>query len=80
MEAKDYVMAIRTHGLTQSQIAELSGIPQPTISKIERGEVSDVMSKNYRALQSLHQDLLAAAVNAKPAASGSAAQSSPAKG
>jgi transcriptional regulator with XRE-family HTH domain len=57
MEAKDYVMAIRTHGLTQAQIAERTGIPQPTISKIERGDVSDVMSKNYRALQNLHLEL-----------------------
>lgn len=57
MEAKDYVMAIRTHGLTQAQIAERTGIPQPTISKIERGDVSDVMSKNYRALQNLHIQL-----------------------
>ena len=55
MEAKDYVDAIRKMGLTQAQIAEKTGIPQPTISKIERGDVSDVMSRNYRALQSLHE-------------------------
>lgn len=60
MEAKDYVLAIRRFGLTQAQISEKSGIPQPTISKIERGEVSDVMSKNYRALQSLHLELVGA--------------------
>lgn len=57
MEAKDFVLAIRKHGLTQTQIAEKTGIPQPTISKIERGEVEDVMSKNYRALQQLHESL-----------------------
>lgn len=57
MEAKDYVDAIRKLGLTQAQIAEKTGIPQPTISKIERGDVSDVMSRNYRALQSLHGEL-----------------------
>lgn len=57
MEAKDYVLAIRKHGLTQAQIAAETGIPQPTVSKIERGEVSDVMSRNYRALQSLHERL-----------------------
>lgn len=59
MEAIDYVEAIRAHGLTQSQITEKTGIPQPTISKIERGEVSDVMSKNYRALQTLYEELSA---------------------
>jgi transcriptional regulator with XRE-family HTH domain len=57
MEAKDYVAAIRGRGLTQAQIAEKTGIPQPTVSKIERGEVSDVMSRNYRALQNLHAEL-----------------------
>lgn len=61
MEAKDYVMGIRAHGLTQAQIAERTGIPQPTISKIERGDVSDVMSRNYRALQALHAELAAGA-------------------
>jgi transcriptional regulator with XRE-family HTH domain len=57
MEAQDYVLAIRSEGLTQAQIAERTGIPQPTISKIERGEVKDVMSKNYRALQALHAEV-----------------------
>lgn len=57
MEAKDYVHAIRSAGLTQAQIAERTGIPQPTISKIERGDVKDVMSKNYRALQALHAEV-----------------------
>jgi predicted transcriptional regulator len=54
MEAKEYLSAIRATGLTQVQVAERTGIPQPTISKIERGDVNDVLSKNYRALQSLH--------------------------
>ncbi len=59
MEAKDYVTAIRAAGLTQAQIADETGIPQPTISKIERGAVSDVMSRNYRALQALHGRVVA---------------------
>lgn len=63
MEAKDYVLAIRAYGLTQTEVAEKTGIPQPTISKIERGDVEDVMSKNYRALQALHDEL----VKTKPA-------------
>jgi predicted transcriptional regulator len=57
MEPKDLVIAIRAHGLTQTQIFEKTGIPQPTVSKIERGEVDDVMSRNYRALESLHGEL-----------------------
>lgn len=57
MEAKDYVLAILALDKTQAFIAEKTGIPQPTISKIARGDVKDVMSKNYRALQSLHSEL-----------------------
>jgi transcriptional regulator with XRE-family HTH domain len=58
MEAKDYLQIIRTkHKLTQEQVSERTGIPQPTVSKIERGDVSDVMSKTYRALQALHDEL-----------------------
>lgn len=57
MEAQDYVAAIRRKGLTQAQIAERSGIPQSTVSKVERGDVKDVLSKNYRALQALHNEV-----------------------
>ena len=58
MEAKDYLAAIRDRGLTQAQVAEKTGIPQPTISKIERGDVADVMSRNYRSLQNLYAELV----------------------
>ena len=58
MEAKDFVVAIRKLGLTQAQIAERTGIAQPTISKIERNEVADVMSRNYRALEKLHDEVV----------------------
>ena len=58
MEAKDYLSAIRDCGLTQAQVAERTGIPQPTISKIERGDVADVMSRNYRSLQNLYAELV----------------------
>lgn len=57
MEAKDYIEAIRARGHTQEQIAKKTGIPQPTISKIARGEVADVMSRNYRALQAMFNEL-----------------------
>ena len=50
MDAQDYVLALRQCGLTQAQIAEKSGILQPIISKIERGDVQDVMSRTYRVL------------------------------
>ena len=74
MEAKDYIAAIRVHGLTQVQIAARTGIPQPTISKIERGDVSDVMSRNYRALQSLLEELAQAPASPAQAATETIAQ------
>lgn len=55
MEAKDYVLALKERKFTQKQIEELTGIPQPTISKIERGDVADVMSKTYRALKAAYE-------------------------
>lgn len=57
MDPIDYLRAIRAFGLTQAQVAERTGIPQPTISKIERGEVADVLSRTYRALQTLLAEL-----------------------
>lgn len=65
MEAKDFLAAIRATGMTQAEVAARTGIPQPTISKIERGEVDDVMSRNYRALQALHRKV---ARKSKPSA------------
>lgn len=59
MEAQDYLKAIRARNLTQAQVAERTGIPQPTISKLERGDIKDVLSRNYRALQALYDELLA---------------------
>ena len=55
MEARDYVLALKGMHLTQVQISEGTGIPQPTISKIERGDVEDVMSKSYRAIQAFYE-------------------------
>lgn len=56
MEAKDFVNELLGWGLTQTQLAERSGIPQPTISKIARGEVDDVLSRNYRSLQAVYDE------------------------
>lgn len=65
MEARDYVQALVQAGLTQTEIAERTGIPQPTISKVSRGDVADVMSRNYRKLQELHEAVLGAAPGAE---------------
>lgn len=59
MDAFEYLRLIRGKGLTQSQVSERTGIPQPTISKIERGGVDDVLSKTYLALKALHDELYA---------------------
>ncbi len=55
MKPRELVLALRATGLTQKQIEERTGIPQPTISKIGLGRVSDVMSRHYRALQVAHE-------------------------
>lgn len=59
MEARDFIAALVDKGWTQSQIADRTGIPQPTLSKVLRGEVADVMSRNYRKLQALHVEVFA---------------------
>ena len=57
---RELVVAIVGMGMTQRLIEERTGIPQPTISKILNGKVDDVLSANYRRLQALHDELLAA--------------------
>lgn len=69
MEAKDYVNELMAAGLTQTQIAERTGIPQPTISKVARGAVDDVLSRNYRRLQDLHAEVLGNVEQPAPAES-----------
>jgi transcriptional regulator with XRE-family HTH domain len=64
MEAKEFIAALVARGLTQSQIAERTGIPQPTLSKVLRGDVADVLSRNYRKLQALHDEVCGADVGA----------------
>ena len=70
MEAKDLLAAIRATGMTQAEVAAKTNIPQPTISKIERGDVEDVMSRNYRALQALHRKVARKAKTTTEAAHG----------
>lgn len=51
MTPKILVNAIRTlGGMSQLQVATAAGLPQGTISKIEREAVQDIMSKSYLAL------------------------------
>lgn len=54
LEPRELVLAIKATGLTQKQIEDQTGIPQSTISKIERGDSKDILSRNYRALLELH--------------------------
>jgi len=58
MEARDFIAELVRAGLTQVQIAERTGIPQPTISKVLRGGVDDMLSRSYRKLQALHAELV----------------------
>ena len=49
MKPRELVKALRAMGLTQMQIQQKTGIPQPTFSKIGLGRVNDVMSRHYVA-------------------------------
>jgi transcriptional regulator with XRE-family HTH domain len=64
MDAKQLVDALTERGWTQKQIKERTGIPQPTISKIARADVADVMSRTYLALLALYQDVVSAEAKA----------------
>ena len=55
MEPKELVLSLLAMGMTQKQTGEKTGIAQPTISKVARGEIEDVLSRNYRRLESLHK-------------------------
>jgi transcriptional regulator with XRE-family HTH domain len=57
MTPQEYLKAIRATGMTQAEVAEKTGITQSQISKLERGDVDDVLSKNYLALQALYDEL-----------------------
>ncbi|MCR6476173.1 XRE family transcriptional regulator [Variovorax sp. ZS18.2.2] len=55
MKPRELVQALRAMGLTQKQIQERTGIPQPTVSKIGLGRVRDVMSRHYVALLTAYE-------------------------
>jgi transcriptional regulator with XRE-family HTH domain len=62
MTAQELLRVIReAHKLTQVQVSARTGIPQPTVSKIERGDVEDVRASTYLALKALHDELQAPA-------------------
>lgn len=67
MEARDFINDLTASGLTQSDIADRTGIPQPTISKVARGDVADVLSRNYRKLQALHAEVIRGAPSVETA-------------
>ncbi|HEX7868110.1 MAG TPA: transcriptional regulator [Variovorax sp.] len=55
MKPRELVLALRAMGLTQKQIEQRTGIPQPTVSKIGLGRVGDVMSRHYLALLAAYE-------------------------
>jgi len=57
MEAQDFIRELLAKGMTQAEIEARTGIKQGTVSKVYRGEIKDVLSRNYRALQALHTEM-----------------------
>lgn len=58
MTPKMLVSKIRAIGrMSQSEVAEAAGVPQSMISKLERGTVTDIMSKSYVSLMELYVSL-----------------------
>jgi predicted transcriptional regulator len=53
------------NGLTQSEIARLTGIPQPSVSRMLNGRSCNLSS--YQALVALHRDQFSAANRARRA-------------
>lgn len=58
MEANDFVRELLERGMTQEKIAARVGVRQPMVSKIHRGAIADVSSKNYRKLQALYDEVI----------------------
>lgn len=47
----------RALGLSQESLASITGIPQPNLSKIERGQVAATLETTLRLLESLGIEL-----------------------
>ena len=59
MTPRKLVTVIRTVGeMSQVEVAKATGIPQSTISKIERGKVADIKTRGYQALHTLYCQVL----------------------
>lgn len=54
MDAKQLLAEVRDSGLTQVEVAVGMGVSQGTISKIERGQTSDLKNSTYQKLLALH--------------------------
>lgn len=54
MEPGEIVCDLLEAGLTQKAIGDHAGIHQTTVSKLARGDVTDVMSKTLKKLEALH--------------------------
>lgn len=52
------VEEICASGLTEQQIAEKTGVSQPTINRLRRGQTSDPKSSVADALRDLHRERL----------------------
>jgi len=50
-------MARRRAGLSQRELARLSGIPQPSISRIERGQISPTVDTLERLIRACGMEL-----------------------
>lgn len=48
------IAALRAKGLTQKEIGDSTGLSQSMVSKVERGDIKDVVSRHYRALVVLY--------------------------
>lgn len=58
MEAREMIAVLMGHGYTQEQISARTGLLQPTISKIVRGQVKDVLSRTYIKLDALYKEVV----------------------
>lgn len=65
MEPRDLIQQLLSAGFTQQRISVEVGVAQSTISKLLRGDVSDMLSRSYRRLVAFHAENMA-----KPAAAG----------
>jgi transcriptional regulator with XRE-family HTH domain len=50
MNTREVIQKLKKHGLTQSEMSRLSGVPQPTISRAERGRHTSCSEKTLNAL------------------------------